>query len=227
MAALNGGERRGFRATLLACTITLATFVSAAGSLTRGFQAWTHEELRVLRTDEGRLLAPPVTMRGADGALLQPWPATEGARPPVYIVDFIFTRCETVCLALGTGYQQMQRALQSAGGAPGVQLLSVSFDIERDQSADLAAHARRHAADPAWWRVAAPVDATQNQALLRALGVVAIPDGGGGFVHNAALHVIDAQGRVRGLHALDAWQQALEQARLVAVAQAAAPAGAP
>jgi protein SCO1 len=32
--------------------------------------------------------------------------------------------------------------------------------------------------------------------LLKAFGVTVIPDGAGGFVHNAALHVVDRQGRL-------------------------------
>jgi len=217
-------ESRAFVATLLACATMLVAFAAAAGILTGGFQSWTYEELRARRAAEGVLAAPASALRGSDGRVLQPWSSTAASagRPRVYIVDFVFTRCATVCLSLGTGYQQMQRRLQNSGADPGVRLLSISFDVERDQSADLAGYARRHAADPAWWRVAAPVDADQNRALLRALGVVAIPDGAGGFVHNAALHVIDAQGRVRGLHELGAWEGALEQARQLAAAQAGA-----
>ena len=45
-----------------------------------------------------------------------------------------------------------------------------------------------------------------------ARGVVAVPDGFGGFVHNGAIHLIDADGTLRGIFDLDEWPQALERA---------------
>jgi protein SCO1/2 len=49
--------------------------------------------------------------------------------------------------------------------------------------------------------------------LLASLGVVVVPDGQGGFVHNGAIHLLDERGRLRGLYGFDQWQQALEAAR--------------
>jgi protein SCO1/2 len=227
-AAVGGGRATGMAhvdrrdrtlaPTLLACIATLATIGATASWMTRGFSTWTYEDVRVQRAAEGSLRAPPVLLRHPRGGRLQPWPPAGDAPdgPRVYVVDFVFTRCPTICLALGTAFQQMQRRLQQE--AAGVQLLSISFDIARDSDADLAAYARRHGADPSVWQVAAPVDAVQKDELLRSLGVVAVPDGTGGFVHNAALHVVDHDGRLRGLHALADWEQALAQARRLATA---------
>jgi protein SCO1/2 len=52
--------------------------------------------------------------------------------------------------------------------------------------------------------------------LLRSLGVVVIPDGEGGFVHNGDIHLMDERGRLRGLFAFDQWPQALEAAQRLA-----------
>ena len=49
--------------------------------------------------------------------------------------------------------------------------------------------------------------------------VVAVPDGMGGFVHNGAIHLIDASGTVRGIYDLDQWPQALERALALAGAR--------
>lgn len=43
-------------------------------------------------------------------------------------------------------------------------------------------------------------------------GVVVLPDGGGGFVHNAAIDVIDAQGRLAGVYDPDAAESAIDEA---------------
>ena len=48
---------------------------------------------------------------------------------------------------------------------------------------------------------------------MRSLGVVVIPDGMGGFVHNGSIHLLDGQGLLRGLYGYDGWPQALADAR--------------
>ena len=60
--------------------------------------------------------------------------------------------------------------------------------------------------------------ATQEDAsaLLRSLGVIVVPDGAGGFVHNGAIHLLDERGRLRGLYEFDQWPQALEAAQRLA-----------
>lgn len=59
-------------------------------------------------------------------------------------------------------------------------------------------------------------DAGQEQALLRRLGVVVVPDGRGDFEHNAALLVLDAQGRLVRIFDLSEQQLALDFARHLA-----------
>ncbi|PTT84231.1 hypothetical protein DBR42_15225 [Pelomonas sp. HMWF004] len=52
--------------------------------------------------------------------------------------------------------------------------------------------------------------------LLGTLGVVAVPDGFGGFVHNSGIHLVDRQGRVRQVFDYTDWQSALAAARQLA-----------
>jgi protein SCO1/2 len=87
------------------------------------------------------------------------------------------------------------------------------MDPARDGSTELSDHARLHRADGQRWRVAAPVDATEGARLQRDLGVVVVPDGFGGFVHNAGIHLIDGQGRLRAIRDFDQWEDALATAR--------------
>lgn len=216
------------RADLWACAATLALLLYLLARATGGLEHWTFESLRRARAAEGRLQAPDVTLVDSQGQTLRPWrgsPAggAQAARGKVLIVDFVFTRCATVCLSLGTAFQQMQAQLTGPAqrsDAPGIELLSVSFDTAHDGPEALQAYALRHRADPARWAVAVPSSAAGNQALLRALGVVVIPDGAGGYTHNAGLHVIDVSGRLAGLYELDEWPRALDHARSLAASPA-------
>jgi protein SCO1/2 len=100
----------------------------------------------------------------------------------------------------------------------------VSFDVEHDGPAQMAQLAARLQADPAWWTLAVPATPDAARTLLQGLGVVAVPDGQGGFVHNGAIHLLDEQGRLRGLFEFDEWPQALAAAQqLVASPRQALP----
>jgi protein SCO1/2 len=191
------------KATLAACALLAAGFLAGVAQLTDGYERWTFESLRREAAREGRLRLPDTALRSHVGPL-----ATGPAG--VRVVDFIYTRCESVCLALGAEFFQMQQALRADEG---VRLLSVSIDPEHDGAAELAAYAQRFRADAARWAVAAPVSPAEGRAALRALGVVAVPDGLGGFVHNGAIHVVDAGGRVRGIFDYADWPAALAAAR--------------
>jgi protein SCO1/2 len=201
--------------TLAACGLLVAGFFAAAAPLTGGFDGWTFEALRRERAAAARLHAPAIELRDAQGERLRAFDAS-GPSDPVYLVDFVYTRCLTVCQTLGAEYLRMQQALQSSGEAGRVRLLSISIDPAHDGPAELAAYARRHRADAVAWRVTAPQEPAAGQGLLRALGVVAVPDGLGGFVHNGAIHLIDGRGRVLGIYDSEQWPTALAAARSAA-----------
>ena len=67
-------------------------------------------------------------------------------------------------------------------------------------------------ADPSRWQVAIPTTGTALAALLREAGVVVISDGRGGYTHNAAIHLVRADGRLIGIYDLDQAHQALADA---------------
>ena len=192
---------------------------------TQGFEVWTFEARRQVAAGEGSMQAAVVPVRLAMGsggkeaapmaAGWLPW-AQPGAGAKAYLVDFIYTRCPTVCLALGSEFQQAQRAMAQDPAYAGVRMVSVSFDVEHDSPSALARYASALRADPAWWSFAVPDSMAGAETLLRSLGVVVIPDGLGGFVHNGSIHLLDGQGRLRGLYAYDGWPQALADARRLA-----------
>jgi protein SCO1 len=179
--------------TALACALLALGGYAAAAWLTHDFQAWTSEGARRLEVALAPVAAPAVTVAGP-GTAAQSLPALLGES--VTIVEFVYTRCQTVCLALGSGFQQMQATLGRQPGDAQVRLLSVSFD-PRDTTQDLAAHAARLRADPARWRFVRVQDQAGLRRLLADFQVTVVPDGRGDFEHNAALLVIDRGRLVR------------------------------
>ena len=142
----------------------------------------------------------------------------------VTIVDFVYTRCQTVCLALGSTYQQMQASLQSAQpsnvAARRVQLMSISFDSERDDPPALADYAARLNADAALWRMVRVTEAQDLAHLLTDFQVVVVPSSQGDFEHNAALLVVDTQGRLVRIFDYAEFQLALDYSHYLAAGPA-------
>jgi len=207
--------------TVLLCLAMLIGALVLLHRITLGFEAWTFEDRRQRLTPTGAFVAPAVSLRGVAGQPVDLWhPAAN--RPAAYLVDFIYTRCPGVCRALGTEYQRMQRQLAAtppSRAASDIRLVSLSFDVEHDDPERLAAEAQRLGTDPARWTFAVPATGTDARRLLTALGVVAIPDGRGGYVHNGDIHLLDARGRLHGIFTFGQWEAALAAAgRLAATA---------
>lgn len=194
------------------CLAVVTAFAWTAWHQTAGFEVWTFEGHRQSQIAAGELRAPTVAMHHAFGERTLVWPSA-GATPTAHLVDFIYTRCPTVCRTLGSQYQQMQQQIQHDPTLAQVQLASISFDLAHDGRAELHQLARGLGADPARWSFAVPASDGDANTLLHALGVVAIADGAGGFVHNGDIHLLDHEGRLRGLFTLDEWPQALAAAR--------------
>lgn len=232
-AAVTAGparERRDLRARRLTTALCMALLAALAWGLhryTAGFEVWTFEGRRALQVQAGALRAAPVALRDAQGGAPSLW--HEGARAPAaYLVDFVYTRCPGLCRTLGSEYQQMQQRLAAQRVADpaldAVRLVSISFDVEHDDPASLARYAASQHADPAAWSFAVPASEGDARTLLASLGVVAVPDGLGGFVHNGSIHLLDEQGRLRGLFDFEDWPRALQAARdLASAAREARP----
>ena len=207
------------RLTIALCATLLTAFVWGLYRYTANFDVWTFEGHRQLAMQAGDLRAPQVPLREMGMTPITLWTGASHA-PAAYLVDFIYTRCPSVCRVLGDEYQQMQTQLVTQRAhnpaLAAVHLVSISFDAEHDDPASLREYAREHQIDPALWTLAMPVTAADTRALMRSLEVIAIPDGLGGFVHNGAIHLLDASGRLRGLYEFDQWPQALEAAKQLA-----------
>ena len=205
------------RTALVCGALALGGYASAAW-LTHDFQAWTAEGARRLEVALQPVPAPAVTVEGS-GVTPQPLPQLLADGRSVTVVDFFYAQCQTVCLSLGSVFQQMQAQLQAEAGDPAaarVKLLSVSFDPARDGPAELRRYADRVRADAARWRFVRPANAAESSRLLRAFQVVVVPDGRGDFEHNAALLVVDQHGRLVRVFDIGQQQLALDYAKHLA-----------
>jgi protein SCO1 len=206
------------RTALLSICLALAGYGSAAW-LTHDFQVWTAEGARRLEVARAPVTTPAVQVDGP-GLARQPLAQWLVDGQSVTLLNFVYTRCETVCLALGSVYQQLQGTLQTArktdASAEQVRLLSISFDGQHDSPQVLETYAARLGADPAVWRFARVPDAQESQRLLAAFQVVVVPDGRGDFEHNAALLVLDQRGRLVRIFDVAEQQLALDYARYLA-----------
>lgn len=200
--------------TFLLCAALLWAAYAGAAWVTHDFQAWTAEGARRLEVARRPVPVPDVAVQGP-GQQARKLRELLANGQDVTIVEFIYTRCQTICLSLGTLFQQMQATLQSgqAGGASQhVKLLSVSFDSGHDTPAVLGSYAQRMHADARWWRFVRVPQALETQRLLDAFQVVVVPSGPGDYEHNAALLVVDRDGRLVRVFDIAEQQLALDYA---------------
>jgi protein SCO1/2 len=129
------------------------------------------------------------------------------------IVEFIYTTCPTICTALGESFARLRSDIDAAGLADRFRLISISFDLARDGPEALRDYAEAHGADGRVWTVARPENELALSSLLKAFDVIVIPDGAGGFVHNAALHVIGQNGKLKAIFSIGEEAQVLAAAR--------------
>jgi protein SCO1/2 len=176
---------RGFLPLL---ALVLAAGVAAFAWATEGFRVVTAEGARRLAVERAPRPVPDVRLTDQDGRGF----SFADYRGRTLLVDFIYTSCPTICGVLGDDFRGALAQRRNSA----VDLLSISFDPEHDDREALRLYGERYGASAPRWRIAAPADERELARLLRAFGVVVIADGLGGFVHDAALYLVDPRGRL-------------------------------
>jgi protein SCO1/2 len=177
---------------LFASAVAIALGLAALAGATDGFRAFTSESARRLAVARSPVAMPDAVLESERGVRL----ASSDLRGQWLAVDFIYTRCATYCSAQGAAFAQVQRLLAPAIAAQRVELVSISFDPLHDTPSQLAAFLRRSGDHGTGWLAARPVDAPALKRMLHGFGVIVIPDGSGGYVHNDGVHIVDPQGRI-------------------------------
>jgi protein SCO1/2 len=180
------------RRTTAASILVFAAGLAVAHVATDGFEAFTLESARRLAALNSPAVLPDLALELADGGRA-PLSRVPGR---VLLVDFVYTSCPTYCVALGSVYARLQQRLAPEIAAGDVRLVTVTFDPGRDGPGELRAYRARHTADAAGWDLGRPAQAGQLRDWLKAFGVVVIPDGLGGYAHNAAVHVVGPDRRL-------------------------------
>jgi len=158
---------------------------------TDGFSAFTTETARRVEILRSPRQLPDVVLEDQDGRAFR----LQDYQGRLLAVEFIYTRCPTLCRSLGMAFKQIRdRAPPQALGRD-FALVSISFD-QKDDPTSLKEYGRTYDADGTYWRISRVRSAADIKPLLDAFGIVVIPDGLGGFEHNAAIHLVGRNGRL-------------------------------
>jgi protein SCO1/2 len=180
---------RGFAALL---AVVLLAGISALAGATDGFRVVTSDGARELAIERSPRPVPDVSLVDQDGKVF----SLGSYRGRRVLIEFIYTRCPTVCGELGDTFQHMLSEREKVAPNQGPDLLSISFDPKNDDTQALKYYGERFGAASPRWRIAKPLDRQGLARLLDTFGVVVIPDGMDGFVHNTAVYLVDRRSRL-------------------------------
>ncbi|OOG51990.1 SCO family protein [Polaromonas sp. C04] len=180
---------------LLASLVFLLVGGAVFSAATDGFQSFTTEAARRLAVQRHPARIPAAALQTQSGAHIQ----LSDFRGKWLVIDFIYTRCPSYCIALGGEFAQLQDRLAGPIAQGKVQLLSISFDPDHDTPSQLAAYLAHSRDRGHGWLAARPIDPDGLAQIKRVFGVTVIADGQGGYTHNAAVHLVDPRGRLVGI----------------------------
>ena len=196
-----------FATTITVLVISLLVLLHATG----GGQSFTTETLRRQHISQQAELisAFDVTLVNGQRTTLK---AVLSPGGKVWLVDFVYIRCQTLCLSLGSVYQQLQVQIEARGLQGKVGLLSISFDPANDSPEALADYAQRMGMNPQVWQIATLTRWQDRRRLLDAFGIMVLPAPLGEFEHNAALHVVTSDAMLTRIMDYADYKAALDMA---------------
>lgn len=184
----------------LACgALVAALSLCAFSAVTHGFTAVTSDGVRRAELTSAPRELPELELMDARGKTLSLRDYAVPGKQTTF-VNLVYVRCNSICVTSAGSHSWLQAEIMARGLQGRVRLLTLSFDPSNDTPAVLSGYAGHIAADPTLWRVATPRDAGQLQRMLDLFAVVVLPDGQGGYSHNAALFVIGEEGLLAGAY---------------------------
>mgnify|MGYP003582504419 CR=1 FL=1 len=194
--------KRSAIGTLTATALVVVLALAAFGGVTRGFAAVTSDGVRRLDLERAPRSLPDIPLVDQSGQVLS---LAEYGKPSAYttFVTLVYVSCQTICRTSAAGQSFLQQEIRARGLGDKVRLLTLSFDPVNDTPQILARHARSLGADRAIWRSATVRNPADLASMLNLFDLVVIPDGLGGYSHNAALFRIDQGGRLTKAYDVD------------------------
>ena len=188
-----GEAAEGWRRTAVASLVVCSLGGALLARGTEGFRALTSEQSRRNTIARSPRTLPDVALEDQDE---RPFTLADYRGRPI-AVDFVYTRCRSICAVSNAGFHRLDAAERSRQDdeVERLALVSISFDSS-DTPDRLREQANRYEADGRSWRFARLRDPRQLTALLNAFGVIVIPASGGDFQHNAALLLVNAKGQL-------------------------------
>lgn len=140
------------------------------------------------------------------------------------VVNFMYTRCPSICTTMGAEFQRLQAQLQEHGLQDQIRLISISFDAA-DRPKWLARYQQQMGADAGIWQVVLARDDVQRRTLLDTFGIVVVPASLGQYEHNGAYHIVTPDGRLERIIDLEEPSSVLRYAQIHAARHAASVGG--
>ena len=128
----------------------------------------------------------------------------EALRGPPTIVNFVFSRCDTICPVISLKMERLQDKLADRRADP-IKLGSISVDPTYDTPARLAAYATRYNAHREKWRFltgdAAKVKALVEGPFMNSMTLEGqTPSGAPAISHNGYFLLVDGDLKIRGVY---------------------------
>ncbi len=158
---------------------------------TDGFQVLTTEGERHKLVEEHPRFLPKVLLRDQSGKLFR----IQDFQGSNVLVEFIYTRCMTLCHELGQTFEQVAQEIPQNFRGNHVYMISISFD-PRDTTDDLKSYGDRYEAISEFWKIAKVENKKDLKLLLNTFGITVIPDQWGNFEHNAGIHFVNKSGKL-------------------------------
>lgn len=128
----------------------------------------------------------------------------EALRGHPTIIDFVFTRCDTICPVVSARMEKLQERILDRR-AEAIKIVSITVDPAYDTPEKLAAYAQRFNARPDKWRfLTGPVDKVralvEGPFMNSMLNEGLTPSGAPAISHNGYFVLVDGDLHIRGLY---------------------------
>ncbi len=135
-------------------------------------------------------VVPPFQLVAQDGTTFE----SSRLAGNIWVADFFFTNCGSVCPRMTSQMHQIQQAVYRM---PEVRLVSFTVDPERDTPAVLAAYAKEHHVSPERWFLL-----TGRESVLQTLDKDAfkLGDVDGNLTHSTRFVLVDRSSHIRGYY---------------------------